>query len=248
MWWAIIGSLIGGFMQKNAADKAAAKALEIGNANADDLIEATDLNADEAKRIADLNNEAILDTATNNATSARKVGELNALAHIEAGAENVDIADAETGELLRRHKLKSVALLNQSYAAMGASGVRASSGSFIEVLAEQVEQGFNEQEWIGRIGHKKMAQMAMQAGRQGVLTWIGADERAKTMLYQAAQQAAIVKAEGYSQAEIMVRNAELNAASLRRGGSLLSMQYTNQGNAAMISGILGGLNIWAGMN
>ena len=243
-WLAIIGSLISGAMGAKAANDAAAKALEVGNANADDLLAASQTNADEIRRISRLNARAVLKTANRNAESIWKVGLANAEAEIQAGIENVGLLETEHLEVLRRHQIKTVELASTQRAATGASGVRVGQGSPLEVLRAGVDAGFVEQAYIANYGRLQLDKVGNEAKRRGELTWLSAKERGVVMVKTAVDQKALMLEEGRSRASGLMRDANLNASSLRRGGSLIAMNYRNQATTSLINGIMGGITAY----
>lgn len=247
MWAAIgaIASIAGGLYTASKQKKAAQKAEETGRLNAADLRAAADINADEIKRIAGLNIGAIYEVANLNTQSIVKIGLGNALSHINAGMDNVGIAEIETLEVLRRQVLKEQETVSNIRAATGASGVRLGVGSPLQALTAAVDAGYMERQYLGGYGVMRLQKIGKEAARQGALTFLTAAERGKVVLRQAAIQAMIMKEDSAARAAGTLRDAELNAASLERGGTLLAMNYRNQAAASMISGITSGISIWA---
>jgi hypothetical protein len=240
----IIAPIIGGIIQSSAQKKAARKAEEVGRLNAQDLMAASEINADEIIRIAGLNGDAILETANLNAQSVHAIGLANAISQIDAGRDNVGLAEVETLEVLRRQNLKEVETVSNIRAATGASGVRLGVGSPLQALVAAVDAGNMERQYLAGYGLLRLRKIGKEAARRGALTWMNAAQRGKVMLITASIQEAIGKEEAAARAAGTLRDAELNAASLRRGGTLLAMNYRNQATASMVSGILGGIAAW----
>ena len=241
MVWQIAGAGIGGMMAKSASNKAARKAIEIGNENADDLERITKLNVNEIRRIGGMNADAVVKTANLNAASIRQVGEFNAMAHIEATSMNLDLTATENLELIRRHKGQEEQMLSQQRAATGQSGVRL-AGSPLEVMVQSQTEGFRERMYLTMYAAKRMNILTTMGKRKAQATWLDADLKAKVMQQVAALQASVMREQSASQAQMMLNDSEANAASLRRGGQLIAAQARAQGTASLVSGIMGGLN------
>ena len=241
---AIFGNLISGYMGYKANQEAAAKALEIGNANADDLVSAAKINASELRRIAKLNGEAVLATANLNAESIWRVGEQIALAHIDAATENLALYSMELDESIYRHKYRSMHMISDQTAAWGASGVQVGVGSPVHVASQTVKELGREQEYMGKVGVATLTKIGQEGIRRGELTWLGAKERGEVLVSTALLQRDLINEEANSRANGMIRDARVNAASLRRGGTLLSMNYQNQATSNLIGGIMGGINAY----
>ena len=242
--WVALASVLGSAYQSSQLQKAADKALEIGNANADDIQAAARVNASEVKRLARLNAAAVLSTANLNAESIWKVGLANANAEIDAASENLDLYGTELDEVLYRHKLKSVQLLSEQTAGWGASGVRVGDGSPVVLAQDSVAKLGREQQYLGKIGDKTLAKIGNEGIRRGELTWLSAKERGVVLVSTALKQKEIMLEEANARAAGMRRDAALNASSLRRGGSLIAMNYRNQATTSLINGIMGGITYY----
>jgi hypothetical protein len=234
--------LIGAAMTASAQSKAADKAEEIGKANAVDLRDISGQNADQIRHIAGLNSDAILSTANLNASSVLDIAEANSLAHLDSTLSNMDLAATENLELLRRHVLQERALAGSIRAATGASGVRVGQGSPLEVLVDSIEQGYGERQYLANYATKRLLMMGKEGITRAKLTMMDAEQRSKVLLETAALQAMITREEGESSATIMLNDAELNAKSLERGGSLIAASQRAGATASLISGIMGAGN------
>ena len=239
---ALIGSIFGGLMSKSASDKAARRAIEVGNANADDLLALTKKNASEINRIAGLNADSIIQTANLNANSIVEVGNANAKAIAEATVDNIGLVTIENAEMLRRHALQEKAHASEIRAATGASGVRGGQGSPLEILYEAVTSGYGERQYMAKYAMMRVIAMGREGSRRVHLTKLEASMKARLMTEVAGLQAALTKEEAASRATMMANDAEANAASLRRGGSLIAQQARAQGTASLVSTIMGGFN------
>lgn len=244
MAWQIAAAVIGGMMQKSAADKAGRKAIEIGNANAEDLERITKLNSNEIRRIGGMNADAVIKTAGLNADAIREVGEFNAMAHLEATSMNLDLTATENLELLYRHKMKEAQQLSAQRAATGQSGVRL-GGSPLEVMVQSQTEGFRQRLYLGQYAAKRMNILTTTGIRKAQATWLDADLKARVMTQVAALQASVMREQSNSQAQMMLNDAEANAASLRRGGQLVAAQARAQGTASLVGSIMGGVNSFA---
>ena len=236
--------IIGGIMGKSAADDAAARAEEIGRANAADLRELSGLNASEIRRIAGLNADAVVKTSRLNAESIREVAVANSMAHIDSTLMNMDLHTTENLELLRRHVIQELRLQAEIRGAYGASGVRVGQGSPIEVLDDAITSSYQERQYMGAYARKRLVMMGREGIMRAKLTMMDSDQRGKVLLETAALQASIMREEGASSATMMLRDAEANAKSLERGGQLIAMGQRAQGTASLISGIMSAGQTW----
>lgn len=239
---AFAASMFMGLMSKSSSDSAARRAIEVGNANADDLLALTKKNTGEINRIAGLNADSIIQTANLNSNSIVEVGNANAKAIAEATVDNIGLVTVENVEMLRRHTIQELSFAGEIRAATGASGVRGGQGSPLEVLHDAVTRGYGERQYMAKYGIMRVIAMGREGQRRVKLTKLEASMKARLMTEVAGLQAALTREEGASRATMMGNDAEANANSLRRGGSLIAQQARAQGTASLVSSIMGGIN------
>ena len=235
---AAIGVTVGGAIIGHSQNKKAAKkADEIGNENADDLLAAAGQNSTQILRLAGLHSDATLQNASLNAGATHAIGLANAKAHISSARENIGIVEAETNESLRRQVIRADFTAGAIRGATGASGVRLGNGSALAMLIDARNEAQMERNWIGKQGQMRMNQFAAEGARRAEITMKEAKQRGGVMMRSAAVQAKFIREDAAARAAGTLRDAKLNAASLRRGGSMLSMNYRNQATANIVQGI-----------
>ena len=244
VWAAVVGSVLGGVISSQASKKAGRKAVEIGKANAADLRRISKTNAAEITRIAGLNSRAVLDTATLNSNSIIDVASANSSAFLSTATDNIDLASTEFQETLRRHILKEQSYQGRIRASYGASGIQVGAGSALEIMDEAITSGRDERNFLANYATKRLAMMGSEGIRRANLTMLDAKSRSKVLLETAALQSSIMTEEAESRAKTMLSDSEANARSLERGGQLIAATQRAQGTASLISGIMGGVNMY----
>lgn len=249
MWWiSALASIAGGLMAKSASSKAARAAIETGTANAADVRRISALNATEIKTNAGLNADSILTAADLNSASILEIANANTQAQLTATTMNIGLAATENIELLRRHKLKEISHLSSMRASYGASGVQVGQGSPIEVMDDAVATSYGERQYMSNFVRKRLLMMGQQGLDAANITMLDATSRSKLLLQTAALQANMTQENAASRATTMLNDAEANALSLARGGSLIAATQRAQGTASLMSGIMSGINTYLKYN
>ena len=216
-------SILFGANQSSDLRDQAALAMEIGAANASDLIAVTEANRVISKASAEYNAGVI-----------RKVGYANAQAKDDTANRNFALMGLQTAYGDYQAELQTRQLAGEIRARQGSSGISVNQGSNLHYLNQQVSEAKFDRQF--KRGVEKLSAFGyLQDQRdQANLIRLDTDQRAEMTVVNEALNSQIAWNEAVARARSMERGAEMNASTLR-----------TQANSAMYNSLINAAGWWS---
>lgn len=220
MVWDIIAagsSILGGILGWKAGNDAADRSLEIGAANADDLMAMTYSNLALQGEAAQWNADMILMIGEANAASVERNYKRNAL-----------LMGHEELEGLRRHFIEERQTLGTIRAMEGGTGIQANTGTNLRYMLDVAEEAETQRKYTADRATATILNYSAQEQERADLIRLDSSARASATLYNQEVESMIAMNEATAQAAAYRRGSELNASVAR-----------TQSWASLVSGIGG---------
>lgn len=183
-------------------------------------------NASDIRGFGEFNAANILGVGAVNAAAIIDVGEINAN-YIERSTErNIHLYGLQAGEDLNRHVRAEKQVAGDIRARASGSGIQVNTGSPLQFLNAQVDEGIRQREYMVLKHTETLYSMAEEGSDKAFVTRYTADKNAEVVMDNAEANAAMALA-----------NAELTATQQERSGDLAEQSGQIGGQLAMIQGV-----------
>lgn len=222
---AIASSLFGGYSASKSAQAGGAAAQEAALANAADIRDFGAFNASSILNVGGINAQAIID-----------VGEINAQ-YIERSTDrNLFLYGLQADEDVNRHVRAEKQVAGDIRARASGSGVQVNTGSPLQFLNAQVDEGIRQREYMVLTHTETITSMAEEGEDKAFVTRYTADKNAEVTL-----------ANAQANAEMAMANAELAASQQENAGELAYQSGQIAASQSMIQGVSGAIGAGANL-
>lgn len=223
VWLAVAAaaaSIYSGYAGSKAAKAGGKAAQEAALANAADIRDFGAFNASSILNVGSINAQAIID-----------VGEINAQ-YIERSTDrNLFLYGLQADEDVNRHVRAEKQVAGDIRARASGSGVQVNTGSPLQFLNAQVDEGIRQREYMVLTHTETITSMAEEGKDKAFVTRYTADKNAEVTL-----------ANAQANAEMALANAELSASQQENAGELAYQSGQIAASQSMIQGVTGAIS------